>query len=223
MELCTIDHYQSFVSTLNPLQSFEIHFKPNLIDIHMLNSSNDVWVNVLYKTTITTPCSICVDREPLQLVKGEQVIVELDGNKLKFKTGKLTHSAPQLADPSITRKNKDDIEIKWPHITIDLTASDVKDILSIINNKSKYDFILQNNTFTIRDATNNDVEFNTPTNLEGEFTSRFHGVNLIDCILSAKHVEGCQIILGTESPIEFIYHCEWMDVTYLIAPMIEKS
>lgn len=221
--LCTLDKYKSFSSALNPLHNLELHFKPDCIDVHMLNSSNDMWINVIYRTPISTPCSFISDREPLQKPNDDKVIMSVDGNKLTMKVGKLTYSSPRLVDTGITRKNKDDIEIKWPHLTIPLTASDVADLSKLIKNDAKYDFIISNNTLSIINVVDDSIRFDSPCEVEGEHTSRFHGVNLIDCILSVKHFDGCTIILGTKCPIFIKYHCEWLDVNYMIAPIIEND
>lgn len=217
-QLCKLDKYQSLVAMLKPVHSLELHFKPDMIDIHMLNTSNDVWVNVKYHTPVSTPCSIAVDTNDLTAVKGEEVVFNLDGNMLLLKSGKLTHKAPKLADPNVMKRNKDDIEVKWPYLTIPLTTGDIKDIVSMIDNKSKYDFIVHNGIFSIKDMTNDAVQFDMEVDTSDEYLARFHGVNLID-VLHTKHFEGCNVLLGNDCPIEFIYKCEWLDVTYLLAPM----
>lgn len=221
--LCTLDKYKSFSNALNPLHSLELHFKPDCIDVHMLNSSNDVWVNVIYRTPISTPCSFLTDREPIQKPNDDKVVMAIDGNKLTMKVGKLTYSSARLADVGISRKNKDDIEIKWPHTTLTLSASDLTDISKLIARDTKFDFIISSNTFSIVDVVNEDTRFDSPCEVEGTFTSRFHGNNLIDCIINAKHFDGCTLIMGTNCPIFIKYHCEWLDVNYMLAPMIENE
>lgn len=220
--LCTLDKYKSFSSALNPLFSLELHFKPDCIDVHMLNSSVDVWVNVIYRTPISTPCSFLTDREPLQKPNDDKVVMSIDGNKLNMKVGKLTYSSSRLVDTGISRKNKDDIEIKWPHVELTLNQSDVNDLSKLIKNDAKYDFILKDQILSIININDENTRFDSPCEIEGEYTSKFHGQNLIDCILSAKHFDGCKLIMGTNCPIFLKYHCEWLDVNYMLAPIIES-
>lgn len=225
-QLCKIDNYQLFTSTLKPIHSLELHFKPDMMDVHMLNSSGDVWTSVQYKTPVTSPCSICVDTNALTASKGEEVVISLDGNMLLLKSGKLTHKAPKLADPAITRKNKESIAVNWPHIIVELTPGDIKDIKSMIDNTSKYDFKLLNGVFSIIDISNDAVQFDmTVEGVDAEltYTSRFHGVNLEDVVLTNKLITGCKVLFGSKCPIEFVYASECMDVTYLLAPIIEQD
>ena len=226
LPLCKLEQYQSFVSLLKPLYSFEIHFKPEMIDVHMLNGSNDVWTSIQYKTPIINPCSICVDTNALTPVKGDVVDISIDGNNLLFKTGKLTHKAPKLVDPNIPKKNKESINVSWDHIVVTLTNADLKDIISMVDNKSKYDFILNEGVFTLKDISNDLVQFDMP--IEGadptlQYISRFHGNNLVDVLFNTKHFTGCNVIFGSKCPVEFVYKCEWLDVVYLVAPLIEQE
>jgi hypothetical protein len=218
IDICKLEHYQSFASTLKPLNSALVHFKDG-ISVTMLNTSADVWVGVKYVTDITHEGSYPVDVNSLTIVKGDVVDVKLDGNVILLKPGKLTHKAPILADPSIEKKNKSEFKVVWPHSIVDLTAEDMKDISSMIDNKSKYDFTISNNTFSIKDMTDGDVQFDIPYECGDKVISRFHGVNLDDTIISAKHFNGCQLLLGNDTPLSLQYTNEWLTVNYILAPM----
>lgn len=224
--LCTLEQFQSFAQTLKPLNSLELHFKPDMIDVHILATGGFVWVSVQYKTTITTPCSICVDTNALIQVKGDSVVMGLDGINLTMKSGKLTYKAPKLVDPGIPKRNKESINVTWPHVIVNLTPGDIKDIISMVDSKSKYDFKLSNGVFSLIDVSNDSVQFDMT--LDGiddtlTYTTRLHGQNLEDVLLTTKHFTGAQLLLGDKCPVEFIYACEWLDVTYLLAPMIEED
>lgn len=221
--ICELAQFNSFITSLKPLKSAVLHFKPKCIDIHMVDSSGSVFTCVQYLLECNTEEDVAIDLDTLFSIKNNEVKFALNGNILEVKVGKVTHKCKMLADPSVKSRDRDAPDpSKWEHGTLTLCNEDMKALIDIISNKDKYDWIIKDGVFGIYEC-DQKVEMNVECDCDGSFKSRFGGSLLEDVLFAPKYFEKCTIYLGNNTPLILDYECTWLKCRYIVAPMIEED
>lgn len=227
IKVCELDQFKSFIDAVKTLSSAVVHFNDtnNTIDIHTVDSAGTILIWARYNTPIHHAFDISLDLQPLQQIKANEVKILFDEPLLHVKVDKVTHKVPSLSDPSVTRREKEMIDTVWPHHTMILMPDDMKALIDIINSKMKYDWTVTNNILRIQD-TDNTVEMEIEVDAcDGDVTyaSRYGGALLEDVLMAPKHFDKCIIKLGKDTPLHLEYNCEWLNLQYVVAPMIEEG
>lgn len=221
-KICELSQFVSLVNSLKPITSAVLHFTPSSIMIHMVNTSNDVFVCTEYKIANEITTDFAMDLDIWNTIKNNEVVLLLDDIILQAKVGKVTHKCKSLSDPKVmTRDREAPSPDKWPHCKVTLNNDDMKALIGIISPNAKYDFKVENGQLIISDCDGN-VEM-TIEGGEGSFKSRFGGSLLEDVLFAPKYFEKCDLYIGNNSPLTIDYSCEWLNCRYIVAPMIEED
>ena len=221
--ICTLSKFQSFIAPLNIIPSAKLHFGNNELLIHSTESSNCAFVILKYKAPITTPLSIAIDLATIKGIKSDDIQLYTKDNMLIFHDDGLSYKCASLSDPNVDRRDREGPEIKWEHIKLQLTTAHIKKILTMLNAKNKYNFKYTDGLLEITDATDNATEYQVEIEGAGTYFTQLHGMYLIDIFMAPKHFDGCTIILGNNTPFSITYACEWLDLQYFIAQMIDQD
>jgi len=221
--ICELSQFQSFINALGIISSTKIHFTEDGIIIHSTDTANVAFIVLNYKTTIATPLSIAIDLVNIKGIKSDVVQIYHNNNSLVFHDDGLVYNCASLSDPNVDRRDREGPEVKWEHVIIPLTSEHIKKILTMVNSKNKYDITLQDHTLTINDATDNNRAYHVEVEVDGSYSTRIHGDYITDIFTAPKHFSGCNIILGNDTPFKVEYECTWLNLAYLVAPMIDKE
>ena len=222
-KICELSQFTSLVNSLKPITSTVLHFTPDLINIHMVNTSNNVFVCVEYKTDNAIETSFALDLDTWTSIKNNEVALLLDDIILQVKVGKVTHKCRALADPKVTSRDREAPNPdNWPHCKVTLSNDDMKALVGIISSTGKYDFKVESGTLCISDC-DQKVEMNIDSGSTEPFKSRFGGTLLEDVLFAPKYFEKCDLYIGNNTPLTIDYSCEWLKCRYIVAPMIEEE